>query len=88
MPSDAITLASLREPTLMIVCGWCSRYGRKKVERLIALHGARATLRDLLATIANCEKARSLSIHDRCKAKFEGLASELKDKGPRPFGRG
>jgi hypothetical protein len=28
---------------------------------------------DLLQTIANCPKARSASIHDRCKAVFEQL---------------
>jgi hypothetical protein len=33
-----------------------------------------ARLPDLLATRANCEKARSLSIHDRWKAKFEGFS--------------
>jgi hypothetical protein len=32
-----------------------------------------ATLTDLLATLAHCPKARSISIHDRCKAKYEGL---------------
>jgi hypothetical protein len=31
-------------------------------------------LTDLLATLANCEKARSVSIYDRCKAKFEGFS--------------
>jgi hypothetical protein len=29
---------------------------------------------DLLVTLANCEKARSFSIHDRCKARFEGFS--------------
>ena len=32
-----------------------------------------AKLPDLLLTLANCEKARSVSIYDRCKAVFEGL---------------
>jgi hypothetical protein len=31
-------------------------------------------LPDLQVTLANCEKARSVSIHDRCKAKFEGFS--------------
>jgi len=44
------------------------------VKRLIAAHGADAKLTDLLVTLANCEKARSVSIHDRCKAKFEGFS--------------
>lgn len=30
-------------------------------------------LPDLLAALANCEKARSFSVYDRCKAKFEGF---------------
>ena len=74
MPCDAITLADVREPTLTIVCARCGRYGRYKVERLIALHGAAAKLPDLLAMLANCAKARSVSVYDRCKAKFEGFS--------------
>ena len=27
-------------------------------------------LTDLLATLANCEKARSFSIYDRCKVRY------------------
>jgi hypothetical protein len=33
-----------------------------------------AKLTDLLVTLANCEKARSFSIYDRCKARFEGFS--------------
>jgi hypothetical protein len=37
-------------------------------------HGRRdAKLTDLLATLADCPKARSVSVHDRCKAGYEGL---------------
>jgi hypothetical protein len=73
MPRDgSLTLSDIREPTLTIVCKRCGRYGRHNVKRLIAAHGADATLPYLLATLANCEKARSFSIYDRCKAKFEG----------------
>ena len=32
-----------------------------------------AKLTDLLQTLANCPKARSPSIHDRCKVVFEQL---------------
>jgi hypothetical protein len=53
---------------LRIVSERCGRYGRYDVKRLIALHGADARLPDLLATLANCEKARSVSIHDRSGA--------------------
>ena len=45
-------------------------------QRLIAVHGADARLTDLLQTLANCKKAHSVSIHDRCKAVFEGLIVE------------
>ena len=66
-------LADVRAPTLSIVCKRCGRYGRYDVQRLIAVHGADARLTDLLQTLANCKKAHSVSIHDRCKAVFEGL---------------
>jgi hypothetical protein len=32
-----------------------------------------AKLTDLLQTLANCPKARSASIHDRCHAVYSGL---------------
>ena len=32
------------------------------------MHGADVKLTDLLVTLATCEKARSVGIHDRCKA--------------------
>ena len=44
------------------------------VARLIAAHGADAKLTELLVTLANCQKARSFSIYDRCKARFEGFS--------------
>jgi len=75
MPRDgSLTLSDIREPTLTIVCERCGRHGRYNVARLIAAHGADAKLTELLVTLANCEKARSLSIYDRCKAKFEGFS--------------
>jgi hypothetical protein len=75
MPRDgSLTLSDIREPTLTIVCWRCGRYGRYKVARLTAAHGANAKLTDLLVTLANCEKARSVSVHDRCKARFEGFS--------------
>jgi hypothetical protein len=67
----AMTLADLREPTIEIVCERCGRYGRYNVKRLITTHGADARLPDLLPTLANCQKASSFGIHDRCKAKYE-----------------
>jgi hypothetical protein len=75
MPRDgSLTLSDIREPTLAIGCERCGRRGLYSVKRLIAAHGADAKLTELLMTLANCEKARSLSIHDRCKAKFEGFS--------------
>jgi hypothetical protein len=41
------------------------------VERLIAERGAAAKLPDLLAAFANREKARPVSIYDRCRARYE-----------------
>ena len=41
------------------------------VERLTAERGADAKLPDLLAAFANREKARSVSIYDRCRARYE-----------------
>ena len=74
MPRDgAVVLSDVRAPTPSIVCERCGRYGRYDVQRLIAVHGADARLTDLLQTLANCKKAHSVSIHDRCKAVFEGL---------------
>jgi hypothetical protein len=32
-----------------------------------------AKLTDILLTLADCPKARSVSIHDRCKARYERL---------------
>ena len=79
MPSDgALTLSDVRGPTLTSACERCGRYGRYSVTRLIAEHGD-AKLTDLLVTLADCAKARSVSIHDRCKAVYEG--SSLQEGG-------
>ena len=68
----ALTLSDVRGPTLGIVCEPCGRRGRLSVAKLMAEHGD-AKLTDLLQTLADCQKARSASIHDRCKAVYEGL---------------
>ena len=73
MPRDgALTLSDVRGPTLAIVCEPCGRRGRYSVAKLLEQHGD-AKLTDLLQTLADCQKARSASIHDRCKAVYEGL---------------
>jgi hypothetical protein len=68
----ALTLSDLRSPTLSIVCEPCARRGRYAVARLLEEHGD-AKLTELLVTLANCPKARSASVYDRCKAVYEGL---------------
>ena len=71
MPRDALTLADVRSPTLTIICEPCGRRGRYNVQRLIAKHGADMKLPYLKAILANCPKAQSFSVYDRCKVKFE-----------------
>ena len=59
MPRDgSMTLSDVRRETLAIVCEPCGRRVRYRVERLMAEHGD-AKLTDLLATLADCHKARS-----------------------------
>jgi hypothetical protein len=73
MPRDgSIILSDVRGPTLSIVCQPCDRRDRYRVQRLMAQDGD-PKLTDLLETLANCPKARSASIHDRCKAVYSGL---------------
>jgi hypothetical protein len=75
MPRDgSLVLSDVRAPTLTIVCEPCGRRGQYNVERLMAEHGD-AKLTELLVTLANCPKARSTSVRDRCKAVYEGLAA-------------
>ena len=75
MPRDgSLVLSDVRAPTLTIVCEPRGRHGQYNVERLMAEHG-NAKLTALLVTLANCPKARSTSVHDRCKAVYEGLAT-------------
>ena len=68
----SLTLSDVKTPTLTIVCSPCSRLERYDVARLVEDHGD-AKLTDLLQTLADCQKARAASIHDRCKAVFERL---------------
>jgi hypothetical protein len=70
MPRDgSITVSDVHEPTLSIVCKPCGRRGRYSVARLMEQHGD-AKLTDLLHILADCPKASSASVHDRCKAVF------------------
>ena len=76
MPRDgSFTLSDVQGPSLTIVCEPCGRRGQFNVSRLIEQHGADAKLTDLLGVLAgDCPKARSASIHERCKAVYEGLS--------------
>jgi hypothetical protein len=69
---DTSTLADVRGSSLTVVCAPCGRRGRYNVARLMAEHGD-AKLTDLLVTLAGCQKTSSASVHDRCKAVYEGL---------------
>jgi hypothetical protein len=72
MPRDgSLTLSDVRGPSLTIVCEPCGR-GRYNVAKLMAEHGD-TKLTDLLVTLADCQRARSASVHDRCKAMYKGL---------------
>jgi hypothetical protein len=51
--------------------------GVTNVERLIAEHGGDARLPDLLETLAHCQKARSVSIYDRCRARYDRHDAEI-----------
>jgi hypothetical protein len=68
----ATTQRQVRSPTLAIICERCGRRGRYHVARLMAEHGD-TKLTDLRVTLADCPKARSVSIHGQCKAVSEGL---------------
>jgi hypothetical protein len=73
MPRDgALTLSDVRSLSLGIVCEPCGRRGRYNVAKLMEEHGD-AKLTDLLVTLADCQRARSASVYDRCKAVYEGL---------------
>jgi len=65
----AHTLSDFRVPTLSIECEPCGRRGRYSVAKLMEQHGD-TRLPDLLYVLADCPKARSLSIHDRCKVRY------------------
>ena len=62
------TLSDFRVPTLSIECEPCGRHGRYNIARVIAEHGD-ARLPELLTILADCPKARSVSIHDRGRAR-------------------
>jgi hypothetical protein len=52
---------------LSVICEPCGRRERYSMAKLMEQHGD-AKLTNLLQALAACPKARSASIHDRCKA--------------------
>src|ERR1700722_10000946 len=69
MRGHAHTLSEFRAPNLSIECAPCGRFGRYNIARLIEKYGD-AKLPELRHVLANCPKARSQSIYDRCKAVY------------------
>jgi hypothetical protein len=69
MRDHAHTLSDFLVPTLSIECEPCGRRGRYNVAKLIEQYGD-AKLPDLRHILANCTKAGSQSIHDRCRVLY------------------
>jgi hypothetical protein len=69
MRDHAHTLSDFLVPTLSIECEPCGRRGRYNVAKLIEQYGD-AKLPQLRHILANCPKAKSQSIHDRCKVRY------------------
>src|ERR1700722_8435600 len=74
----AYTLSDFLVPTLSIECEPCGRRGRYNVARLMEQYGD--AIPELRHILANCQKARSQSIHDRCKVRYG------EDSRPGPVG--
>jgi hypothetical protein len=62
-------LSDLGIPNLSIEREPCGRAGRYNVAKLIEKYGD-AKLPDLRHILANCPKAQSQSIHDRCRVLY------------------
>jgi hypothetical protein len=69
MRNHAHTLSDFRVPTLSIECASCGRRGRYNGAKLIEKHGD-AKLPELRLLLANCPKAKSFSVYDRCKVRY------------------
>ena len=79
MPRDgALTLSDVRGPTLSIVCESCGQFVIYSVEKLKATHSPDAKLIDLLKKLADCPKASSAKVHDRCKLVYAGLPAAVR----------
>jgi hypothetical protein len=70
MRDHAHTLSDFRVPTLSIECEPCGRRaGRYNVAKLIEKYGD-MKLPELRHVLANCPKAKSLSVHDQCRVRY------------------
>jgi hypothetical protein len=63
------TLSDVRTLALSIECELCGRGSRYNVATLIEQYGD-ASLPDLLHQLADCPKARSVRIQDRCRTTY------------------
>jgi hypothetical protein len=69
MRDHAHTLSDFRVPSLSVECEPCGRRGRYAVAKLMEQCGD-AKLPELLYVLADCPKARSQSVYERCKAVY------------------
>ena len=69
MRDHAHTLSDFLVPSLSIECEPCGRGGRYTIAKLMEQYGD-AKLPELLTILADCPKARSQSVYDRCKAAY------------------
>jgi hypothetical protein len=75
------TLADLRPDVshMDVACSRCDRHGRLNVARLIAEHGAGATLRDAVSGInPDCPNREAHGVMQQCDVYFPGLGSLLR----------
>jgi hypothetical protein len=78
MPKDAFILSDVSEQTMTVACQPRGRRGQYNVGGLMEKHGD-AKILYVLAELTNCPKAKSPTIYDRCKARYEGLIPRLGD---------
>jgi len=72
----AITLGQVAGRTAMleIACHKCGRYGRQRVQNLIAVHGAGMGLPELKDKLAKgCPRLENPRYDDHCHARFPQL---------------
>ena len=74
MTSGAVTLADYPGDMVVLACAKCDRRGRYRKASLVAIHGAKIGLPDLLGRVAaDCPKQRDELGNDRCGAHYPEL---------------